>query len=57
MIPLIEREVVDKREWIGREEFLDLVAVAQASPGPIAVNTAVFVGYKLMGTKGLFLAA
>jgi len=56
MIPLIEREVVDKREWIGREEFLDLVAVAQASPGPIAVNTAVFVGYKLMGIKGVIFS-
>lgn len=52
MIPLIEKEVVDKKEWIGREEFLDMLAIAQSAPGPIAVNTAVFVGYKIAGAVG-----
>lgn len=52
MIPLIEKETIDRRRWIGREEFLDLLTLAQSVPGPIAVNTAVFVGYKCRGLKG-----
>ncbi|SEF68821.1 chromate transporter [Caloramator fervidus] len=56
MLPLIEKEVVEKKGWIDEEEFLDLVALAQASPGPIAVNTAVFVGYRLMGIKGVLVS-
>jgi len=53
MIPLVQREVVDRRGWIGEEEFLDLIALAQSAPGIIAVNTAVFVGYKVHGWRGL----
>ena len=53
MIPLVQREVVDRRGWIGEEEFLDLIALAQSAPGVIAVNTAVFVGYKVHGWKGV----
>ena len=53
MIPLVQREVVDHRGWIGEEEFLDLIALAQSAPGIIAVNTAVFVGYKVNGWRGL----
>ena len=49
MIPLVQREVVDHRGWMGEEEFLDLIALAQSAPGVIAVNTAVFVGYKIAG--------
>jgi chromate transporter len=52
MIPLIQKEVVDRKQWIGREDFLDMLAIAQSAPGPIAVNTAVFVGYKLSGFPG-----
>lgn len=52
MIPLIEREVIDRRQWIGREEFLDLLTIAQSAPGPISLNTSVFVGYKLHGYAG-----
>jgi chromate transporter len=52
MLPLIEKEVVDKKGWIEKQEFLDMLALAQSSPGPIAVNTAVFVGYKIAGTSG-----
>lgn len=47
MIPLIEREVVKNKKWIEKEEFAEMLALAQTAPGPIAVNTAVFVGYKL----------
>lgn len=53
MLPLIEREVVDKKGWIEKQEFLDMLALAQSSPGPIAVNTAVFVGYKIAGMTGM----
>lgn len=52
MIPLVQREVVDNNHWIGEEEFLDLIALAQSAPGIIAVNTAVFVGYKIDGWRG-----
>ncbi len=52
MIPLIEREVIDRRGWIERREFLDLLTLAQSVPGPISLNTAVFVGYRLRGLRG-----
>lgn len=57
MISLIEREVVDKKGWIAREEFLDLLAVAQSLPGILAVNISVVVGDKLKGLKGALTAA
>ena len=56
MIPLIEREVVDNKKWIDKDEFADMLAMAQAAPGPIAVNTAVFVGYKLRKWRGSIAA-
>lgn len=52
MVPLIEREVVDKKKWIDERDFLDVFAIAQSLPGPIAVNTSVFVGYKVRGFLG-----
>ena len=52
MIPLIEREMIDRRAWVGRREFLDQLTLAQSVPGPIAVNTAVFVGYRMRGLRG-----
>jgi chromate transporter len=57
MIPLIEREVVDKKQWIDRTSFLDLIAVAQSVPGVFAVNMAIFVGYRLKGVKGSIITA
>ncbi len=56
MIPIIESEVVDKRQWIGKEEFLDLVAIAQSCPGVFAVNISIFIGYKLRKKLGAFAA-
>jgi len=56
MIPLIEREVIDRRGWVERREFLDLLTLAQSVPGPIAVNTAVFVGYRIRGLRGALAA-
>lgn len=56
MIPIIEREVIDRRHWIEEREFFDLLTLAQSAPGPIALNTAVFVGYKLYGYWGAVTA-
>lgn len=52
MIPLIKNEVVDKRKWLPDEEFIDMLALAQSAPGPIALNTALFVGNKRQGFRG-----
>jgi chromate transporter len=53
MIPLIEKEVVSKRKWITSEEFVEMLTLAQSAPGPVAINTAVFIGYKVKGMKGM----
>ena len=52
MLPIIEREIVDKRHWAELDEIMDYYAVGQCTPGVIAVNTATFVGYKLAGVAG-----
>lgn len=56
MIPLIQREVIENRRWIDERDFLDMLVLAQSTPGPIAVNTAVFVGYKTAGVAGAIMA-
>ena len=56
MIPLIEREVIVRHKWIERTDFLDMMILAQSSPGPIALNTAVFIGYKTRGLGGAIAA-
>lgn len=56
MIPLIQREVVEKKRWISEEDILDIVAIAESTPGPIAINSATFVGYRAGGFFGAFLA-
>ncbi|MBQ9523240.1 MAG: chromate transporter [Paludibacteraceae bacterium] len=53
MLPLIEREVVDKNHWLDGKEFLNMIALAQAAPGLIAVNSAIFIGHRLAGWKGV----
>lgn len=57
MISIIEREIVDKHHWIERDDFLDLLAVAQSMPGILAVNIATTVGDKIGGTRGSIYAA
>lgn len=52
MIPLIEQEIVVKKKWVEREDFVDLLTVAQSVPGPIALNSAAFIGYKSRGYVG-----
>jgi chromate transporter len=56
MIPIMQQEIIRNRRWIGTEEFVELLALAQTSPGPISVNTAVFVGYKTRGYVGAVTA-
>ncbi len=56
MIPMIEREIIDRKGWFDRDDFRNQFALAQSSPGPIALNTAVFVGYKMNGYKGALAA-
>lgn len=57
MIPMIEAEVVDKHKWLDKEEFLDLIAIAQTCPGVFAINTSIFIGYKLKKIRGALSAA
>lgn len=57
MISIIEKEIVDKKRWVNKEEFLDLLAVSQSIPGILAVNMAVAVGDKMRGRKGALCAA
>ena len=52
MVPLIQRDIVERRGWIDKDSFVDVLAVAQTAPGPLAVNTAVYVGYMLRGVWG-----
>lgn len=57
MVPLIERDVVEKNGWVGKDNFIDLLAVAQSAPGVFAVNMAVFIGYRLRGKRGALAAS
>ena len=56
MIPILEREIVDRHGWASSEELMDYYAVGQCTPGVIAVNTATFIGYKVAGTVGGIVA-
>lgn len=56
MIPLIHEEMVEKKKWITDDEMLDMIAIAESTPGVIAVNSATFVGYKVGKFWGSFLA-
>lgn len=52
MISLLESELVAKRKWLESDEFLNVVAIAESTPGPVAINAATYVGYKLAGVWG-----
>lgn len=56
MIPLIHRETAHRRKWVTEEDILEIVAIAESTPGPIAINAATFIGYKTAGNAGAFLA-
>ncbi len=56
MIPIIQREVVDKRKWVNNSDILDILAISESTPGPIAVNAATFIGFKVGGFFGSLFA-
>ncbi|OWV09935.1 chromate transporter [Fibrobacter sp. UWH1] len=56
MIPLIEAEIIEKKKWVGKEEFLDLMAIAQSCPGVFAINIAIFIGFRLRCVKGAIVS-
>ena len=57
MLPILQREVVEKRGWVSEEDVMDFYAISQCLPGIIAVNTSLFIGNKLKGVKGSIAAA
>lgn len=56
MIPLIEKEVVDNKGWVSKEEFTDILVLSQSFPGALPVNSSLFIGYKLGGVVGAIIA-
>ena len=52
MIPLIEEEVVNRKQWVSKDEMIDLIAIAHSCPGVFAINISTFIGYKLNKTRG-----
>ena len=52
MLSLLENEFVSKRAWLTKDEFLDMLAIAESTPGPIAINSATYIGYKTAGVAG-----
>lgn len=56
MIALLENEFISKKKWMEKDEFIDMVAIAESTPGPVAINSATYIGYKLLGFWGAFLA-
>ena len=57
MLPLMQKEVVDNKHWLTENDFVDMLALVQSAPGVIAVNTSVFVGYRIKGITGAIFAA
>ncbi len=55
IVPLMQKKFVEELKWIEEDEMLDLVAIGQSAPGPIAVNTSILVGYRMAGIPGAFL--
>lgn len=52
MIALLEEEFIQRRRWLDKDEFLDMTAIAESTPGPVAINSATYLGYKLAGVPG-----
>jgi chromate transporter len=57
MLPLIQKEVVEKKQWVSTGDFVDMIALAQSAPGILAVNIAILTGYRMKGTSGSIIAA
>lgn len=56
MLPFIQKEIVEKNKWISMSEFSDIIGISQMTPGPVAINSATFVGYKVSGVIGSIMA-
>ncbi|NLN14383.1 MAG: chromate transporter [Tissierellia bacterium] len=56
MLPLLEKELIEKHQWISSTDFIDIAAISEMTPGPIAVNSATFLGYKIAGVLGSIVA-
>ncbi len=56
MVAILERELVERKKWMEHEEFMDLLSIAESTPGPIAINSATYIGYKRCGVLGSFFA-
>ena len=56
MIPFIQKETVENKKWLSDDDILEIVAIAESTPGPIAINSATFVGYRVCGFWGSFFA-
>lgn len=52
MLALLEHEFTEKRSWLSRQDFLDMAAIAESTPGPLAVNSATYIGYRMAGVRG-----
>ena len=56
MIPLIQKEIVENKKWLDDDDILEIIAISESTPGPIAINSATFVGYRVCGFFGAMLA-
>lgn len=56
MVPIMQRETVEKNNWVSDDDILEVIAIAESTPGPIAINSATFIGYKIAGVLGSFFA-
>lgn len=56
MLPLIQKEIVDNNHWLSQSEFIDIIGISQMTPGPIAINSATFVGFRTSGLWGSIVA-
>lgn len=56
MIPIIQRETAERHKWITEKDLLDVIAIAESTPGPISINAATFIGYRVAGVAGAFCA-
>ncbi len=56
MIPLIEEEIIHKRQWMNKEDIIEIIAISESTPGPLAINLATFIGYKQNNILGSIIA-
>ena len=56
MLPFIQKEIVEKNNWISMSQLTDIIGISQMTPGPVAINSATFVGYKVSGVLGSVIA-